>query len=441
MSHPALRIALATALLAALPALATGQASPQRLTLGDAARLAARQGGSAVGARFRAAEVTARIKENRASLLPSVSAAWSDGERTFNTASFGFRFPGFDPNGSIIGPVRVADVRARMGVPIVDPTSLGKYRSAQAAATAADADAIAAAGAAASAAAAAYVRALRADAQVAARASDSTLAAELLGIAQTQLQAGVGIALDVTRARAQLSTVRTQLIAARNERDRAHLELVRTIGLPIDTPVELADSLTGGADPVPTVVDAMAEARRSRPDFRAAQANIESARVALRATRAERLPMLGGFVDQGYTSGGYAHLMRTWTWGLQVSVPVFEGFRTEAKAEQRQAAIRQAEVRLHDVELQAEADVRAGLVDVAAAREQVDAATERLGLAEQELAQARDRFRAGVSGNADVITAQLALDVSRTQLVDALAAQRGAQVALARAMGRTTSLP
>src|SRR5260221_7494138 len=39
--------------------------------------------------------------------------------------------------------------------------------------------------------------------------------------------------------------------------------------------------------------------------------------------------------------------------------------------------------------------------------EAVGAARERLALAEQEVAQARERFQAGVSGNADVITASL----------------------------------
>ena len=50
-------------------------------------------------------------------------------------------------------------------------------------------------------------------------------------------------------------------------------------------------------------------------------------------------------------------------------------------------------------------DVRGALLDLASAREQVDAARERQRLAEQEVQQARDRFRAGVAGNADVITA------------------------------------
>ena len=69
------------------------------------------------------------------------------------------------------------------------------------------------------------------------------------------------------------------------------------------------------------------------------------------------------------------------------------------------------------------------------------AARERLTLGEQELAQSRERFRAGVAGNADVITAQLNLDAARSQYIDALAAHELARVSLARAQGHLLEMP
>ena len=66
---------------------------------------------------------------------------------------------------------------------------------------------------------------------------------------------------------------------------------------------------------------------------------------------------------------------------------------------------------------------------------------ERLRLGEQEVTQARDRFRAGVAGNADVITASLNLSAARAALVDALALYQNARVSLARAEGAVTELP
>jgi outer membrane protein len=283
---------------------------------------------------------------------------------------------------------------------------------------------------------------LRAEAQVSARAADSALARELLGIAQSQLQAGVGVALDVTRARSQLAGVRAQLIAARNERDRARLDLLRTVGLPLTASVVLADSLAAPAvDGTLTEATAIDEARRTRPDLRAAVAAEETARRAVSAARAERLPTVGVFGDDGATSNSYSHLLNTYTYGVQVSVPIFEGFRTQARVQEQQAVLRQAETRRRDLEAQVEAEVRGAVLDIASAREQVEASRERLRLAEQELQQARERFRAGVAGNADVITAQLALDTARSLYVDVLTGAQTARVSLARAQGRVTELP
>ena len=99
------------------------------------------------------------------------------------------------------------------------------------------------------------------------------------------------------------------------------------------------------------------------------------------------------------------------------------------------------DVRRRDLEAQAAVEVRGALLDLNTARELVAAAAERERLAEQELAQARDRFRARVAGNADVITASLSLNAARTGAVDARTSFQTARVALARAQGAITELP
>jgi len=61
---------------------------------------------------------------------------------------------------------------------------------------------------------------MRADADLRARQADTRLATELLSIARSQLQAGTGVGLDVTRAKAQLAATRAALITSRNARDQ-----------------------------------------------------------------------------------------------------------------------------------------------------------------------------------------------------------------------------
>lgn len=425
------------------------------LTLGDAARLAAQRGLGPQAARLRAEQAAARVRQRRAALLPSITGGASTGARTFNTATLGLDVPTgvnpvtgqpnpplFDPDGQVEGPVRVTDVRGRVDQPLLDLGALGRVRAARAEGRAAEAEATSQAELAAGVAAVAYVRALRAESNLAARAADSALAAELLGIAREQLRAGVGVALDVTRAAAQAAATRAQLIAARNERDRSRIELLRDLDLPLDADLRLVDSLAApaAAETIPDEAAATRQALGQRADLRAAAERLHAAEEQVRAMRAERLPTLGVFADDGMIGSDVSHLLNTYTWGVQLSMPLFDGARRASRVAEQRAVVREIDLRRRDLEQQAGAEVRIALLDVRSARENVEAARERLALSEQEVAQARDRFRAGVSGSADVVTASLSLTTARTALVDALSAYQGARIALARAEGSVTTL-
>lgn len=424
--------------------------APVVLTLGAAARMAAEKSAAPEAARFRAEQAEARVRQKKADFLPDVSGDLFEGEHTFNSASFGINFADpttgkflFDPNGQVLGPVRTYDIRGTISQNIYDPSAFSRLKAARATSSAYSDEAVAQSQMAAGMAAAVYVRVLRADAQLAARVADSTLAEELLGIARDQLNAGIGIALDVTRAQSQLSATRAQIISARNERDRARLDLHRALGLPLSAGISLADSLPGlptnGA--LPTEQEATDRAMRMRADLRSADGQIAAAERQIESIKSERLPALSAFIDQGPTSSSTSHLVSTYDWGIKLSVPMFDGFRREGRIEEQQAAVQELGVRRRDLTEQAAIDVSGALLDLSSAREELAATEEHLRLAEQELSQARDRFRSGVSGNADVITASLSLNAARTQIVDSRAAFQSARVALARAQGTVTDLP
>lgn len=423
------------------------QGTPRRLSLGDAARLAAAQTAGVQTAELRVAEAQARVGQARAALLPQIEAApnWTD--HTINSASFGFSFPSapgqpplLNPNGQIIGPVKQWDFRGQATQTLFNPGARQQVRAATAGVNAASADVATAASQAATSAASIYVRAVRADANLSARVADSTLAAELLTIAEQQLSAGVGVALDVTRARSQLAGARSQLISARNDRNRARLDLLRALNLPLDTPLELTDSLT--SLPLPAAVNetaAVDTAMRLRPEIRAADLQLTAAQQQIAAIRARGLPTVNFFGNDGPT-GYINHLLNTYTYGVQVNWPVFEGGRREAQTQEQEAIANEIDVRRRDLRQQVQVDVRGAMLDIASAREAVDAARERQRLAEQEVEQARERFRAGVAGNADVITASMSLNNARTSLIDALTAYQTARVSLARAEGTVSQL-
>lgn len=444
-------IGLTLVLLVALVAFLARAASAQqirsdstiRLSLADAVRLAARQNVAVESARYRVEQAQARVTQRRADLLPNVSGLVTEHRTTLNSAAafpIELPIPGIDSRGSILGPLDVFDGRLRASQTLFDPAASARVKGARTSVAAAGADVGNVADVAATQAANAYLSVLRADATYRARLQDSTLAAELLQIARDQLTAGTGIALDVTRARSQLTGARAQLIVARNERDRTRIDLARTVGLPLVNivPVDtLAISASANALSEAAALDV---AYRGRKDLQSLGLQAQAARQQAQAIKNERLPTVGLSGDYGISQRNGRSYLPTYGLGVGVSVPVFDGLRREARVEEQEAVAHELESRERDLRTQVEADVRTAVLNLTSSTEAVAAARERLALAEQEVAQARERFQAGVSGNADVITASITLNAARTQLVDALTSYGASRVALARAQGTITAL-
>jgi outer membrane protein TolC len=417
-----------------------------RLSFADAVRRAAGTAPVVELATLRTDEAQARVQETRSALLPgfTVGAGWVN--RTFNSRSLGITFPtppGVKGLPTLIPPFDNVDARLRLTQTVVDLSSLARVRAARAQVTGSAAEGSAVSEGAAAGAAFAYLRAARAASVVAARQADSSIAAELVGLAQAQKAAGVSAAIDVTRARTQLVVAEGALIVARNQLDRARIDLARTMGIDPATPLALADTLAAAlphAD-VPVTRDtvvAMALARR--PDLEAERARGDAARSAKSAILAERLPRLDVEADYGVNGLTPGSSIATRQVAVQVTIPILDGFRREGRTAEQAAVVRETEVRARDLRQQIVAEVDGALLDLASAEAQQAIAAERLKLANDELAQARERFKAGVAGNIEVIDAQSSLLRARDTDIDARSAAATARVALARAAGVARSL-
>ena len=439
------RIVAALAWLGAAP-LGAQAPTPVRLSFADAVRRAAGTAPVVELATLRTDEAQARVQQTRSALLPgfSVGAGWVN--RTFNSRSLGITFPtppGVKGLPTLIPPFDNVDARLRLTQTVVDLSSLARVRAARAQVTGSAAEGSAVSEGAAAGAAFAYLRAARATSVVAARQADSSIAAELVGLAQAQKAAGVSAAIDVTRARTQLVVAEGALIVARNQSDRARIDLARTLGIDPATPLALADTLAAAlphADMPATRDTVVAMALARRPDLEAERARGDAARSAKSAILAERLPRLDVEADYGVNGLTPGSSIATRQVAVQVTIPILDGFRREGRTAEQEAVVRETEVRARDLRQQIVADVDGALLDLASAEAQQAIAAERLKLANDELAQARERFKAGVAGNIEVIDAQSSLLRARDTDIDARSAAATAHVALARAAGVARSL-
>src|SRR5437773_5105136 len=251
------RLIALLAWLVAAPAFLVAQTpaptTPLRLSFADAVRRAYGEVPVVALASLRTTEADARVRQARAALLPSLSLGGAWVNRDFNSEALGIPFPPQFNLPNPVPPFDNYDGRVTVSQTLLDWSSVARVRAARAQADGSRAERGVTVEGTALTAALAYLRAVRAQAVVAARQADSSIAAELVGLADAQKAAGVSAAIDVTRARTQLVTAEGLLLVAHNQLDRARIDLTRALGIDPSTPLAFTDTLaaTLGAADVP----------------------------------------------------------------------------------------------------------------------------------------------------------------------------------------------
>jgi len=391
-------------------------------------------------------QAQARALEQRAALLPNVDAAFSDQSRTENLAAQGFTSRLFTaipiPNfsfPSFVGPFTTVDARVTGTQSVFDFSTIRRYQASKVGVTAARSDADATQEQVASQVARAYLAAVKGDADVETALSNVTLSEALLKQSENEKEAGTGTGIEITRAKVQLANDRQRLLVAQNARHGAHLQLLRAIGMRLDTELELTDKLQYLPVDAVTMDAAKAQALKERPDLRAQQDREANARLSASATRLERMPSLSAFGDYGSNGTALNNSLPTRTVVFQVKVPLFDGGRRDARREESASEYRAEAVRTNDLKEQIELDVRLALDSLQSAEQEVKVAQEGLNLANNELTQARRRVDAGVAIGVEVTDAQTRLERARDNHTDALYSYNLARLDLAQAMGRVRS--
>jgi outer membrane protein len=383
-------------------------------------------------------QAESRTGQARAALLPDLSAAFTDQNLTRNLAAQGIQvtvpIPGFHFP-SFVGPFTTMDARVSGSQSIFDFSSLRRFQASKVGVSAARSDVKGSAEQVAAQVARAYLAAVRADADVEWSRANMTLSEAVLKQAENQKAAGTGTGIEITRARVQLANDRQRLLVAENARRAAGLQLLRGVGLRLDTDLVLTDKLQYIPVDAVTLEQAKAKAMKERPDLEAQQQREANARLMASATKLERLPTVAAFGDYGSSGTGFDDSRATRSIGISVRVPLFDGGRRDARRAESASQYRAEKVKTNDLKEQIELDVRLALDALHSAEEQVKVSKEGLELAENELAQARRRYEAGVAIGVEVTDAQSRLERARDNQTMALYNYNVGRIDLAQAMG------
>jgi outer membrane protein TolC len=427
-------IALAIALSLAT---ATRAQTPLRLTLRDAVQLALNENPEVQIANLNVAESQEDRKISRAGLLPQANLqAYEHTQRLAVAPLFGLQHIPFLPLPGHLGPYQVDYAGPSFSVPIFDLTLWRRWQASKEGVETSRAQNQGVREQIATLVVSQYLGSLRASADVKAAQSRVNLAQALYDQASDMQKNGVGTGIDTLRANVELQNERQRLIEAQTQFQTSLYGLAQLLNVDPGREIELADQVSFFDTPTIEVDRSLAAAYANRPEMKALL-HVER-QVALEKQQAgeSRYPTLGfeGFwSEQGLTP---ATAIPAYTFGFTLNVPILTGGRIAAQRARADLELRKVSQQEQDQRNQIALQVRTSVAQMAAARSEVDVANQAVGLANEEVTQARDRFQAGVADNIEVISAQDALARANDNQIVALYRYNQSRADLARATGQ-----
>lgn len=405
-----------------------------KLTLDQAVSLALKQNPTAQIAIITAAESVQDKNVARAALLPQANLNVTDTVERLNLQAFlGARIPGFPEHA---GPFQVFSAGPAVNAQIFDLTLFRRYQSARETANASKADSLSTREQVILLVVSQYIGTLRAVADVQASQSRVDLAQALYDQAADLQKEGVGTGIDTLRANVELQNEKQRLLEAQADRDTSLFGLSRLLNLDPRQAIELGDSLSFFDTPQPDVAASLDSALGTRQEWKALQERVKAAGLDKKASQSSRLPDLSFTGNWAYLGGSSTTGIPTYNYQAEVSVPLFTGGRIHAEIVRANLEIEKLQQQEDDLRNQIALDVKTALINLDSARNQVTVANLGVQLSKEEVDQARDRFKAGVANNIEVIQAQDSLARANDNQIAALYRFNQARADYARSIGQ-----
>lgn len=294
------------------------------------------------------------------------------------------------------------------------------------------------------------------------------LAQKLLEDTQAEVDEGTQAPIELTRAKAQISASRQDLINARGllEEQEAILKTVLTKGV-VDPSLRAAHIVPTGTLAVPEKEDSLSpdqlisSALRERPDLAQAGLQVSNSAIYVEGSRNGLRPELdlvgiaqnnalagdanrvaaAGSADPRFI-GGYGSVLDqiftrknpTYGIGISLTLPIRNRI-AQADAARDELQLRQSQIRQKQLENQVRLEVEDALIALRRARAAYEAAMQTRLLQEESLAAEQTKYSVGASTSFFVIQYQSLLTQARSTEVAAKSSYQKARAALQRATG------
>ena len=408
-----------------------------KLTLEQSVALAIKQNPTQQIAVLNAAESIQDKNISRSDLLPQANLQVADSANRVNVdAQFGGTVPKGFPFPEHIGPYQLFSAGPAFSSSIFDLSLWRRYQAARRNVDASKANSLSTREQVILLVVSQYIGTLRSVANVEASRSRVELAQALYDQAADLQKEGVGTGIDTLRANVELQNEKQRLIEAENDRETSLFGLSKLLNLDPRQKIELADSLSFFDTPQPEVEASIDDALSTRQEWKAIESQEKSAKLEKQASQYQRLPSVRFDGNWAYFGSSPGSSIPTYQYQGSVSMPLFTGGRIRAEIVKADLELQKIDQQKADLRNQIALDVKTSLLNLQSARSEVQVANLGVQLAKEEVDQARDRFKAGVANNIEVISAQDSLSRANDNQIAALYRFNQARADFARAVGQ-----
>jgi outer membrane protein TolC len=253
---------------------------------------------------------------------------------------------------------------------------------------------------------------------------------------------GKALRVDTLRAYTSVKNLEPGLLKLQYAIQTGKLRLKALAGIDSLQDIELTDSLLlPSAETIPTEEVVYTAARNDNPDFKLINLREQIADQNVKVTASNRLPVLSAVAQyqiQSQTNNleyGNAYYPSSSFVGLQLSVPVFNGFKTSARVRQAQLARQQSTLRTK----YAAEELRSTVHEVVANNQESVVRLQSAAIvketAELSYSIIQYRYQRGISSRLELSDAEFSLSTAQSNYLEAIYDYLTARIALDRLMG------
>ena len=249
-----------------------------------------------------------------------------------------------------------------------------------------------------------------------------SLVEEQLTIAEASFEAGAATNFDVLRAKVQLANAKSQLIRGQNGVQTAKNAYKTVLNLPLSENISVKGTLEIPENhKIPTLdLDSLIQqALENRPEVHRTQFTEYAARKQIDIAKTRSRPDLGFFTNYQISQNErLTEMNRIWSLGVQINIPIFDGFATRAAVQQTESALEQVQLGGTQVKVGVEFEVRAAYLNLRGAETIIEVQREAVTQAHESVRIANLQFQNGIITTVALTDTQLALaqaEVNRLQ--------------------------